>query len=188
MSDQKLLKEGDGEKKGYSNYIIVAVILIVLLIIFFGGRDNLTTNPEEGGGGTTTEETNNETGNTGSTGGNMEEEEGTMLLENTSFTVLDQAAGFDVKISSLSVPQPLWVVVYEDANGERGNILGARRVHPTDTNATVKLLRETEPEKTYYVVLHKDDGDETFDFKTTDIPFVEAGSEVVKTFNTVASN
>ena len=169
MSDQKFLKEGSEEKKGYNNYIIVTIILVILLVIFFAGRDRVEEAIEE-----------DNTPNEGEVNNN-----GTPIVVNTTLTVLDQAAGFDVKVGSINISQPLWVVVYEDIEGIRGNILGARRVHPEETETTVKLLRETEPGKTYHVVLHRDDGDDTFDFKTTDTPFIEGGVEITETFNTI---
>lgn len=162
------------EKSRYNNYIVVIVIIFILLVIFFARGGNLND-----------EATIDKIDTSSNEELNKKDENIKKLETSISITVLDQSAGFDVKISSISIPKILWLAVYEDVDGNRGNILGARRVHIADKTTTVKLSRQTEPGRRYYVVLHRDDGNSSFDFKTTDTPFIEAGNEVVKTFNTL---
>lgn len=59
-----------------------------------------------------------------------------------------------------------WVAVHEDREGKPGNILGAAWL-PVGENKEVKveLLRPMEAGKTYYAMLHDDDGDKQFNYK-----------------------
>ena len=78
-----------------------------------------------------------------------------------------------------------WIVVREDVDGNIGNILGARLSDPGGfVGGEVKLLRNTEPGKVYYVLLYADDGNRAFDI-ATDLPMTdEQGELIVKTFTT----
>jgi len=146
----------------YNSIVIIAVIIIVIGAFFFFGKGDAVK--------TTSENGENETGSEVMSG---------------LFSVLDQSAGGTVSLSSLKLSELVWVAIYEDVDGTRGNILGAGRFRPEHTEGVVKLLRNTEVGRTYYAVIHKDDGDAIFDHKT-DLPFLEAGSEVVKTFTAEA--
>jgi hypothetical protein len=87
------------------------------------------------------------------------------LDEMSAILVLDQAPGVVVTISELNLHERLWVAVYEEANGGKGNILGAGRfVKGEHSNAEIDLLRTTEVGKRYYVVIHQSDGNDIFDF------------------------
>jgi len=85
--------------------------------------------------------------------------------ENT-IVVSDQPSGMSVVTSMISLEQSGWVAVHESLDGEPGVILGARRFPEGKYfGETVELLRATDAEMTYLVVLHADDGDNEFDFK-----------------------
>lgn len=77
--------------------------------------------------------------------------------------VPDQQAGSAVSVSGFSFESPQWVVIYDDKDGKPWWILGAKRFLPGDVSGTVTLLRPTVAGKTYYAVVHGDDGDLTFD-------------------------
>src|SRR3989344_3080802 len=70
-----------------------------------------------------------------------------------------QDAGLSVQITSAAVSAPTWVVVYESRNSVRGNALGAALFFPQDGAKSVKLLRATMPNQTYFVGRHVDNGD-----------------------------
>ena len=82
-----------------------------------------------------------------------------------SFSVADQSAGGVVYVSQLVFTEESWIAVREDNNGELGNVLGAHRYSAGKHNGSIELLRNTEPGKTYYVVIYVDDGDKKFDHK-----------------------
>ncbi|MFP4022265.1 MAG: hypothetical protein ACLFNR_00475 [Candidatus Paceibacterota bacterium] len=96
-------------------------------------------------------------------------------------TVEDQKAGNTVKISELSLSEDRWVVVREDREGELGNILGAKLFSKDDTEGQMELLRETEAEKEYNVILYmvaerEKDRDRRFD-TARDMPLIEEEGE-----------
>lgn len=80
-------------------------------------------------------------------------------------SVKSQAGGSSVTIDKAVFDTLGWVVVYEDVDGEPGNILGASLFRKEmGQSGKVELLRDTEAFKKYYVVLHQDDGDGEFDY------------------------
>ncbi|MAZ40980.1 hypothetical protein CL654_02590 [bacterium] len=92
------------------------------------------------------------------------------VSNSNSVTVESQVAGESVLVKELTLSDRLWVVVYEERDGDKGNILGARRLQEGSHNdQIVTLLRGTEAGNRYYVLLHNDDGDDIFDF-TKDLP------------------
>ncbi|MFP4539770.1 MAG: hypothetical protein ACLFNN_02420 [Candidatus Paceibacterota bacterium] len=105
-------------------------------------------------------------------------------------TVEDQKAGNTVKISELSLSEDRWVVVREDREGELGNILGAKLFSKDDTEGQMELLRETEAEKEYKVILYmvaerEKDRDRRFD-TARDMPLIkEEGETVSVSFKTL---
>ena len=99
--------------------------------------------------------------------------------------VANQNAGDRVVIISHTLDRTGWIVVREDVDGNIGNILGARLSDSGGfVGGEVKLLRNTEPGKVYYVLLYADDGNRAFDI-ATDLPMTdEQGELIVKTFTT----
>lgn len=77
-----------------------------------------------------------------------------------------QSAGMQVEVSNFTASVPTWVIVYEDHNGQPGNVLGAGLFGIGPTSGMVELLRATTPGSTYYVSIAKDDGDRVFSMKS----------------------
>lgn len=84
-------------------------------------------------------------------------------------SVADQPASSVVNVSGLTLSEIHWVGIYDDRDGHPGFIMGAKRVHPGDTLATVELLRPTAQAGQYYAVILTDDGDDTFN-RLSDLP------------------
>jgi hypothetical protein len=84
-------------------------------------------------------------------------------------SVADQPAAPAVNVAGLSLTEMHWIGIYDDRDGHPGFIMGAKRVHPGDTLATVELLRPTAQGGKYYAVILTDDGDDTFN-RLQDIP------------------
>jgi hypothetical protein len=84
-------------------------------------------------------------------------------------SVADQPAAAVVNVSGLSLSEVHWIGIYDDRDGHPGFIMGAKRVHPGDTLATVELLRPTALGGKYYAVILTDDGDDTFN-RLQDLP------------------
>lgn len=106
-------------------------------------------------------------------------------ISRDDFTIIaeNQPAGDRVILSRLMLPLRLWVVVYEDVEGERGSILGAGRFpagHHTDMK--IELLRSTVSNGTYHIVVHGNDSDDAFEWETDDLPLLVNGAEISTTF------
>ncbi len=94
----------------------------------------------------------------------------------------DQAAGDSVAISSAALSARAWVVIHEDYDGKPGRILGAQLFPGGVGSGKVDLLRPSMEGKTYYAMLHTDDGDHAFDM-TKDLPMKDqAGMPIMVKF------
>lgn len=86
------------------------------------------------------------------------------IKESGAISVGNQPAGGSVIVESVTVAPPgVWVAVREKENGKLGNVLGAVRVPGPRSSVTIPLLRATEPDRSYAVVLYRDDAGGDFD-------------------------
>jgi hypothetical protein len=94
--------------------------------------------------------------------------------------VRDQPAGHAVIVERVVLTETSWVAVRElNEDGSVGNILGAaRRDAGEHERVVVDLLRSTEPDKRYALVIFTDDGDKAFDSKK-DTPVMEAENKLL---------
>jgi len=93
-------------------------------------------------------------------------------------SVEDQKPGDRVVIKSVVLGTIGWVVIHDDNNGKPGHILGAHRFNAGTYTGQVELLKATEEGKVYYAMLHADNGDKQFDYRT-DLPINDAGGNPV---------
>lgn len=109
-----------------------------------------------------------------------------VTVTESSVVVSDQNFGLEVALDSVILDRTSWVVVFEDLNGQPGNILGAQLYDAGEIlDGAVTLTRGTVPNSLYYVKLHGDNGDRQFDF-TIDVPYVGAdGKDLTTTFRTI---
>ena len=109
-----------------------------------------------------------------------------LLSESALIALVDQSAGPEVVVESVTVPPPgVWVAVREMLSNDLGNVLGAARVGGPRTNITVSLLRATLPGKTYAVELYRDDNEGAFDpAKNSVYVDFDTGARVVSYFET----
>lgn len=90
----------------------------------------------------------------------------------------DQKVGSTVSVKSVKFENPGWVAIHDDADGKPGNILGAAWFPKGENSGIVELLRDTEQGKTYFAVLHNDDGDREFNHKI-DLPLTDASGTII---------
>ncbi len=84
-------------------------------------------------------------------------------LQDGSVTIPSpQDAGLEITVANVRVSVPTWIVVYENYNGQPGNVLGAALFTSGRTSGAVDLLRGTLPGQTYFVGEARDDGDHKF--------------------------
>lgn len=98
---------------------------------------------------------------------NKEGENQPASLGATGVAAEDQVFGSEAMIKSVKFETRAgWVAVHEDREGKPGNILGASWL-PVGEHKDIKveLLRSMEAGKTYYAMLHDDDGDKKFNYK-----------------------
>lgn len=90
----------------------------------------------------------------------------------------------EVIISSVYAPQPAWLVLYADDEGEPGEVLGHAALEEgenRDVSLSVDPYRVT---ATLHAVLHQDEGElETFEFPGADEPLEVDGERVSASFD-----
>lgn len=92
--------------------------------------------------------------------------------------VVNQTAGLSVKVASVTLTEPAWVVVTETVEGGF-RYLGAQLFDAgTTNNGTIELLRGTIAGRTYDVVARSDNGDHAFDPKI-DLPIEGFGGAIL---------
>ncbi|MBF05175.1 hypothetical protein CL644_00480 [bacterium] len=106
-------------------------------------------------------------------------EEITVATPSIDITVNDQAAGSAVLVTSVTLSTDGWIVVHEERNGLIGNALGAKRRNAgTYQNTIIPLLRDTQENTRYWIVLYNDDGDRQFNL-STDFPLKNTENEPI---------
>ncbi len=100
--------------------------------------------------------------------------------EKDSVFVEDQAPAINVRITKLTLSEDGWVVIHDEREEKPGIIIAAARFDAgTYENRDVDLLgKTTEEGKTYFAMLHRDDGDRQFDY-TNDLPIKDSSGNVV---------
>lgn len=160
MQQKKNVARSDADSSRRLALIVGAVVVVVLLIGAWltwgtGNSSNMASSTDEMMGSSTTTGTDMTGVPTGSPSTNS----------NGGLTIPSpQSAGLSVALSSITVAQPTWVVVYDSLNGAPGRALGATLFFP-ETNGkagTVSLLRATTPGQTYFIGESVDSGDRVF--------------------------
>lgn len=158
--------------KKTSGYLIIGLVLgfiVGALAVDKGVILNGTSTNSPSETATSTDSVSEEVGE-GEEGGVVEENElptaGVVVPGTNTVSVSNQKAGLSVALDSVTVSQQGWVAIHEDVNGNPGNILGATLAFVGERrNVNVDLLRATVAGKSYYAMLHSDDGDRAFDHK-----------------------
>ena len=93
-------------------------------------------------------------------------------------TADDQPAGTMITIAKMNLPIVAWIAIHENDNGVPGWILGARRFEAGETTGLVELLRGTIAGKSYFAVIHAEDGDGAFNLRK-DLPIVNVDGAMI---------
>lgn len=144
--------------KGALIWIIIIIVLLVLGTWLIVRNNDTETMPEE----------NTET---------------TMNTVENKLAVKDQFPGDIAFVSDLSLRDAGFVAIHKDNAGAPGEIIGTKYFEKGSTVVgQVNLTQKTENGKTYYAMLHTDDGDKVFD-ASKDLPAKDAaGMNVMKSF------
>ena len=95
-----------------------------------------------------------------------------------------QNSGLEVSVSNVVVQVPTWVVIYENYNGQPGNVLGAALFTSDRTSGVADLLRGTLPGQTYFAGEARDDGDHMFSMVNDPAVRDASGNPIVLKFET----
>lgn len=93
--------------------------------------------------------------------------------------VENQLAGDRVLVKEIALSASTWAVVHEDVKGVPGNALGAQRFDRGIHSGTIDLLRSTNFDQNYYVLLYRDDGDREFNLETDSL-VVDGDNDPIK--------
>ncbi|MCX6713479.1 MAG: hypothetical protein NTY66_04750 [Candidatus Vogelbacteria bacterium] len=95
-----------------------------------------------------------------------------------TITVTDQMPGDEATISQITLTTPGWVTIHDSLSGLPGRVLGAYYLPAGEyKNQKVPLLRGMIDGEKYLVVVHNDDGDQTFNLRL-DLPRTGADGKV----------
>ena len=138
----------------FRNTVIVVVLLAAIGIVWMTVSSNkqtpTTSTPGMAGTATTTQTTSMSGGTVVTTA------DGAVSIPTP------QTAGLEIAVSNVHVSVPTWVVIYENYNGQPGNVLGAGLFTSDRTSGVVDLLRGTLPGQTYFAGESRDDGDHMY--------------------------
>jgi hypothetical protein len=116
----------------------------------------------------------------------MNEEDGTSsevvtIQGDNGVLVNNQVPGSSVLINQVLLKGPGWVAIHDDVNGQPGRILGARLFDAGSANGIVQLLRNTVNGKSYFAVIHTDDGNYKNFTPKTDKVLTGSNGEIIMT-------
>lgn len=107
-----------------------------------------------------------------------------------SITTSDQYADNTVTIAKITLAQDGWIVIYDEKSGKPNTIIAAARLNAgTYTDRAVDLLGKTTQEgKTYFAVIHSDNGDRQFNY-VDDLPIKDSSGNLISaSFSATAAN
>lgn len=187
-------------KTGTSRQVFIFIFGCVLgafvMSLFSGGTTPVvkktfdTTNTSLGNNATTSASTSLTSTSTTSAKSGIATGSVASGVSSGTVSVNNQPAGNSVIVESVTVPPPgVWVAVQETRGNKLGNVLGATRVHGPLSNIVVSLLRNTEPNREYAVVLYRDGGDGgVFDLKVDSVYVdFDSGERVSVPFRTTGA-
>lgn len=157
--------------------MIITVVLVVLIVLvgftLFNGKDSSSEKDTDD----TAQVIDNNT-----TASSSIKEQGAEGLSVTGIKVEEQNPGRIVVVNQVLIDAPGWVVIREDANGRPGNILGARLFGKGSNSGVIQLLNSMKVGKSYFAVVHKDNGNEAFELAKDTILKDANGTEVMTKF------
>lgn len=102
------------------------------------------------------------------------------VAEGNSLTVVDQAAGMNVAVRSVTLTEKGWIAIRDESGSTIGAALVAAGTH---SDVSVPLLKPTKAGQNYQALIYFDDGTKTFDLQTETIVLNPDGSVAGATFN-----
>ncbi len=149
-------------KETINNKTKMLVGVIVVVAVVAGGWKMFGSDIASAPGGKTNTPVASDTKS--ATGGSSSSAVPTTAAANNLTIPSPQDAGAEVSVSSATVSEPTWLVVYELNNGALVRALGATLFFPENNGkgGTISLLRATQPNTAYFVGQSLDNGSHTF--------------------------
>lgn len=143
------------QKMNKKNIILLATgIICIILVGYFWGGQKIALAPSSD----LTEKNNEENNN------NL------ITSPSSKIIVSNQIPGEVVMVTEVTMSEAGWIAVHDNNDNVPGNILGAYYLpEGTHKNQMIPLLRAVAEDKSYFVIIHKDDGDRVFNHKI-DLP------------------
>ena len=152
--------------------VVVALLIVLAGFRFWGYQKAFYSNTDPGRG---EEETTDSMGVPLATSTSpAASASGGETSSSAALSIADQAAGSEVTITSVAIPEGAAWVAVRDGN----RTLGAKLFLAGTTSGSVELLRPTSAGTSYTVVLLKDNGDRKYD-RQTDTVFTDATGKAV---------
>lgn len=98
--------------------------------------------------------------------------------QNDYVKATDQTAGIEVKLDYVLIHKPGFVVIHEDKDGQPGGFVAAGSLLNVGEMREAFVKTKTQAGKTYWAVLHSDNGDRNFDAKN-DLPIRDSNGATV---------
>jgi len=157
-------------KKKNIIFIVVGIVCIILIGYFLGGKE-IALAPSK------------------SLKSDSTNKEKTIITPSAKIIISNQIPGEIILVAKVTMAADGWVAVHDNNNDKPGNILGAYFL-PTGIyeDTMIPLLRGVVDEKSYFVIIHKDDGDRVFDYKIDTPEINSAGQMETVGFNVIAES
>jgi hypothetical protein len=122
-------------------------------------------------------------------GGSDQATPGIVAGDQNSITVGDQNAdSVAVLVSDVSLRAPGYIEIHADDNGKVGAIVGSSSLLQPGDHKNVSVIATLLPGKSYYAMLHTDDGNGTFDPAKDEPTLDNAGNIIMTKFNVRLTN
>lgn len=101
-----------------------------------------------------------------------------------AISISPQKAGSSIVVDEITLSKPGFVVIHEDNAGSPGKIIGQTFLLTAGTKQDIVVKVSVQAGKTYYAMLHSDNGDTKFN-ATDDVPLKDSKGMPIMTMFTV---
>lgn len=157
------------------------ILLLISALLIAGCQQNDTTTDDTDDTDTDTTDTTNDTSS--DTTDTTTDDTTPLLVGPSAIDLNNQQPGQTVEVKTLLMEEPGFVVIHESQNGIPGKIIGeSSLLDKDDTETTITLDRTTVDGEGLIAMLHKDNGNGTFD-ENEDMPVKDnQGEDVMMEF------
>lgn len=103
---------------------------------------------------------------------------GSVAADAPTLVVPDQFPGAVVFVAQVKLAKGGWVVIYDDAAGQPGKIIGAGYFDANASLGDINLSTVTVEGRSYYAALYSDNGDVSFN-PAVDLPITDASGKAL---------